>query len=206
MYKRIAAASLLLASTVASAEVYVGVGYQAGSSRVEKNALRNPVVDGRALDLSRSESSAGLRLLAGMTLSDNWAVELAAQRSEVDDSFDQPVSLTQDEDWEASIRSTHITLAPVYIHSLSEKVDLRATAGLLYGDYDIRQSHAYDNDDAPDELISRNAASKSKLGGMVGIGAAYHTPWKFDLIGEVQHQRTGYVSNSSVSVTAAYRF
>lgn len=206
MHKSIVATSLLLASTLASAEIYVGAGLQAGSTRVEKDALRNPVVDGRALDLSKSESSSGLRLLAGVTLNDNWALELTAQRSEVDDSFDQPVTLTQDEDWEASIESTHITLAPVYIHPLGEKLDLRVTAGLLYGDYDIRQTHAYDNDDAPDQLISRSKSSKSKVGGVVGLGATFHTPWKIDLIGEVQHQRTSYVSNTAVSLTAAYRF
>lgn len=205
--KLIAAASLFAMSTAALAEPYLGVGYQAGTSRIEKDSLRYPVVDGRALDQSDHESSGSLRLVAGYRFSDRWALELTAQRPTLETSIEQRVAGTgDDEEWESSVDATHVTLAPVLLHRLSDRVELRATAGLLYGDYSFKRVHALDVDNGPDQVLSREKDSDSKFGAAIGVGAAWTTPWKFDLVGEVTHQRTKLVSNSAVSLTAVYRF
>lgn len=200
-------ASVLAFSTAALSQPYVGIGYQAGAMRVEQDSLRNPVVDGRTLDQSDHESAGSLRLLAGYRFSDSWALELAVQRPTLETSIEERVTGTgDDEEWESSIESTHVTLAPVYLRRLNDRVELRVTAGLLYGDYDIGRKHWIDVDNGPDQLVASASASESKVGGMVGIGAAYQTPWKFEIVGEVQHQRTRVLSNSAASVSAVYRF
>lgn len=205
--KLIAAAGLLAMSTAAFADPYVGIGYQAGSSRIEKDSLRNPVVDGRALDQSGRESSNSARLVAGLRFSDRWALEATAQQPSLETSIEQRVAGTgDDEEWESTVDTTHITLAPVFLHKLSDNVELRATAGLLYGDYSFKRVHALDVDNGPDQTLSRVKDTDSRYGYTVGVGAAYTTPWKFDLVGDVTHQRTKLLSHSAVSLTAVYRF
>lgn len=207
MNKLLIGAGVLAFSTAAMAEPYVGIGYQGGGMRVEQNSLRNPVVDGRTLDQSDHESAGSLRVLAGYRFSDSWALEVAFQRPTLETSIEERVVGTgDDEEWESSIESTHITLAPVYLHRLGERVELRVTAGLLYGDYDIDRTHWVDVDNGPDQLLASTSVSESKVGGVVGIGAAFQTPWKFEVVGEVQHQRTRLLSNSAASLNVVYRF
>lgn len=205
MYKRLIATGLLLSSTAVLAEPYVGIGYQGGAARAEQNALRHPVVDGRAIDASDRDWGGGLKLLAGYRLSDSWAVELSYHETDLEAGFEQRAPM-QDEEWESSIEATHLTLAPVYLHPLRDGLELRATAGLLYGDYDLRQSHVIDVENGPDQLLSRQSRSRSRLGGVVGIGMAVATPWKVELLAEIQHQRTSVLSESSAALSAVYRF
>lgn len=205
--KLIAAAGLLAMSTAAFADPYVGIGYQVGSARVEKDSLRNPVVDGRTLDQSGRESASSARIVAGFRFSDRWALEVTAQQPSLETSIEERVVGTgDDEEWESTVGATHITLAPVYLHRLSDRVELRATAGLLYGDYSFKRTHTLDVDNGPDQDISRVKDTDSKLGATIGVGAAYTTPWQFDLVAEATHQRTNLVSNSALSLTAVYRF
>jgi hypothetical protein len=206
MQKPVVAACLLLTSTLACADVYVGAGYQGASLKVERDALRNPVVDGRALDLSARTWSDGLRLMAGTSLHDNWALELTFQQAGVDDDATVIVDATQEEEWEATVDGFHVTLAPVYLHRLGENLDLRATAGLLYGKYDVRQSHYIDVEDGADQPISRASDSRSRLGGMVGLGLGFRTPWKFELLADAQYQRTSVLAGPAFSLTAVHRF
>lgn len=208
MYRKVITAGLLSVAAVAvSAEPYVGIGYQAGASRVEQDSLRNPVVDGRTLDQSDHESAGSARLLAGYRFNDRWALESTFQRPTLETSIEETdVGTGDDEEWESSIESTHISLAPVYLHRLGERVELRFTAGLLYGDYDLERMHGIDVENGPDQQLSRVTASESKVGGIAGFGAAFTTPWKVELLAEALHQRTKILSNSSVSLSAVYRF
>lgn len=205
--KLIAAAGLFAMSTAALADPYVGIGYQAGTARVERNSLRNPVVDGRTLDQSDHESASSARIVAGLRFSDRWALELTAQRPSLETSIEERVVGTgDDEEWESSVDATHVTLAPVYLHKLSDRVELRATAGLLYGDYSFKRTHTLDVDNGPDQDISRVKDSDSKVGATIGLGVAYTTPWQFDVVAEATHQRTRLLSSSALSLTAVYRF
>lgn len=207
MYRKILTAGLLTVSTVALSGPYVGIGYQAGASRVEQNSLREPVVDGRPVDQSGHESASSPRLLAGYRFNDTWALEFTFQRPTLESSIEERVVETgDDEEWESSIRSAHFTLAPVYQHRLGERTELRLTAGLLYGDYDLKRTHMLDVNNGPDELIARDSASRSKIGGVAGIGISVQTPWKFDVVAEALHQRTQVLSNSTLSLSAVYRF
>jgi hypothetical protein len=207
MYRKIIVTGLLTASTATLAGPYVGVGYQAGASRVEQDSLKNPVVDGRPLDQSGSESSGGGRLLAGYRFNDRWALELSLEQPSLETSIEEPVGSTgDDEEWESSIDASHIALAPVYQHRLAERFELRLSAGVLYGDYDLERSHWIDVDNGPDQLVFSEKDSKSEVGGMVGVGAAWQTPWKFDVLGEVIHQRTSVLSNTGFALSAVYRF
>lgn len=207
MHKRLIAIGLLATTAAtAQAEPYLGIGYQGGASKVENNALRRPVIDGRTLDASGNEWSGGVKLLAGYRLNDSWAVELGLRQAEREASFELRTSPAQDEEWESSIDAIHVTLAPVYVHRLGDGLDLRATAGLVYGDYDIKHLHVLDVENGPDQILSRATSNRSKIGGMVGLGVAVHTPWKLELLAEIQHQRTSILSDSSLAVTAVYRF
>lgn len=205
MQKTLIAAGLALASTTTLAGPYVGLGYQGGSSKVEQRSLRAPAVDGRVLDLSGSEGGSGLTALAGYRFSDTWAMELTWQRAAVDDTFELRQT-GQDEEWEAEVDGQHITLAPVYRLSLGDRAVLRATAGLLYGDYDVERSHVLDIANGPDQTLSRSRDSRSKVGGIVGLGLEYATPWRVDIVAEVRHQRTSVLSFTGAAVSAVYRF
>lgn len=207
MQKKLIAAALFIAAPLAWGGPYVGVGYQAGVSRVERNSLRNPDVDGRTLDQSDHESSSSPRLLAGYRFNDRWALELTVQRPGLETSIEERVEGTgDDEEWESSIDGTHVTLAPVFLHPLGERVELRLTAGLLYGDYDLDRTHSLDVDNGPDQTIARATDSTSKLGAVVGAGVSVRTPWQFDVVAEALHQRTRILSNSTLSLSAVYRF
>lgn len=206
MKKIIATATLLAASTAAFAGPYAGIGYEASHARIERNSLRSPVIDGTALSLPRSEEQGGLKLLAGYQFNDSWALELGFSQAEVERSREVRLDATRDEEWESSIDGRHFTLAPVYLHQLGERLELRATAGLSYGDYDIEQVHRIDVDNGPDQLISRVKDNDSKFGGMVGVGLAYQTPWKVEVLGQLQHQRNSILSSTSASVGLLYRF
>jgi hypothetical protein len=208
MHSKIAIAALVaFAATAAAAEPYVGIGYQAGAARVERNSLRDPVVDGRTLDQSGRESVGSLRLLAGYRFSDRWSVEAALQRPTLETSIEETDAGTgDDEEWESSIRSTHLSLAPVLQHRLSERAELRLSAGLLYGDYKFERSHSLDVENGPDQQFSRVTDNDSKLGAMAGVGVTFRTPWKVEVLGEVLHQRTSLVSDSSVALGLVYRF
>jgi opacity protein-like surface antigen len=209
MHRKIATLTLVaLAATAANAaEPYVGVGYQAGAARVERNSLRYPVIDGRTLDQSGHDSVSSVRVLAGIRFSDRWSLEAAFQQPTLEASFEQDIVGTDDdEEWESSIRSTHVSLAPVFQHRLSARAALRVSAGLLYGDYKLRRTHAIDVDNGPDEVLSRAGDSDSKLGAMAGVGFTLRTPWKVDALAEVLHQRTSVVSDSSVVLGLVYRF
>lgn len=207
MYRKILTVSLLTLSTAAMAEPYVGLGYQVGASRVERDSLRSPVVDGRTLDQSDHESASGLRGLVGYSFNDTWALEFTFQVPTMETTLEERVAGTgDDEEWESSIESTHLTLAPVYQHALSPRLKLRVTAGVLYGDYSLEREHTLDVDDGPDQRLFRSKTSETEWGGVAGIGLAYQTPWKVELLGEVLHQRTKLLSNTGVALTALYRF
>jgi opacity protein-like surface antigen len=207
MYKKFITAGLLTLSSAAMAQPYVGIGYQAGVGRVEQNSLRNPVVDGRTLDQSDRESANSARVLAGLQLNDSWGVELAFQRFTLETSVEERVAGTGDDDeWESSVKSSHISLAPVYTHALGEKLGLRVTAGVLYGDYDFVRTHTLDVDNGPDQNLFRAKNSESEFGGVAGIGLAYQTPWKVQVLAEALHQQTKLISNSTLSLTAVYQF
>lgn len=207
MYRRIVALGLLPFCTAAWSAPYVGIGYQAGASRVEQDSQRQPVVDGRVIDQSGHESTGGLRLLGGYSFNDNWALELGVHRNTLEDGIEERVTGTgDDEEWESSIRSTHITLGPVYLHRFSERTSLRLTAGLLYGDYELKRTHWLDVDNGPDQLLSRATQGDSRLGATAGIGIGIQTPWKFEVLAEALHQRTRLLSNSSLALGVVYRF
>lgn len=207
MYRKIIVTGLLTASTATLAGPYVGIGYQAGASRVEQDSLRDPVVDGRPLDQSDNESSSGGRLLAGYRFNDRWALELSFQQPSLETSIEEPVAGSgDDEEWESSIDASHFALAPVFQHRLAERFELRLSAGLLYGDYDLERSHWIDVDNGPDQLLFSEKDSRSEFGGMAGVGAAWQTPWKFDVLGEVIYQRTKVLSNTAFALSAVYRF
>jgi|SRR5690606_6416090 len=207
MYKKLVTAGLITASSAALSGPYLGIGYEAGATRVEQDSLRNPVVDGRTLDQSDHEYAGGARLLAGFQFSDRWALELTAGRPSLETGIEERIAGTgDDEEWESSVDATHVTLAPVYLHRLSPRTELRFTAGLLVGDYDIRRSHGIDVDNGADQVLARTSASESKLGATIGAGAAFQTPWKFEVLGEVLHQRTRVLAHSAVAVSVLYRF
>lgn len=209
MYSKIATAAILAfaATAATAAEPYVGVGYQAGAARVERNSLRNPVVDGRTLDQSDHESVSSARVLAGLRFSDRWSLEAAFQRPTLETSIEEvDLGTGDDEEWESSIRSTHVSLAPVFQHRLSERAELRLSAGLLYGDYKLRQTHTLDVENGPDQQFSRVTDSESKLGAMAGVGVSFRTPWKVEVLAEALHQRTSVVSDSSLALGLLYRF
>lgn len=209
MHRKIATLALVTftAATAAAAEPYVGVGYQAGAARVERNSLRNPVIDGRTLDQSGHESVNSARVLAGIRFSDRWSLEAAFQQPTLETSFELDIVGTgDDEEWESSIRSTHVSLAPVFQHQLTERTALRLSAGLLYGDYRFTRTHTIDVDNGPDEQLSRARDSDSKVGAMAGVGVTYRTPWKVEVLAEALHQRTSLVSESSVALGLIYRF
>lgn len=210
MHNKIAIAALVAsaaAATAAAAEPYVGIGYQAGAARVERNSLRSPVVDGRTLDQSGHESVRSLRVLAGYRFSDRWSVEAAFQRPTLETSIEErDLGTGNDEEWESSIRSTHVSLAPVFQHRLSDRAELRVSAGLLYGDYQFEHTHWLDVENGPDQQLSRVADSDSKLGAMAGVGVTFRTPWKVEVLAEALHQRTSLVSDSSAALALVYRF
>jgi opacity protein-like surface antigen len=205
MQKKIIAAGLTLASTMAVAGPYVGAGYQAGEAKLEQRDWRSPVVDGQALDLSDSNSSSDFTALLGYRFNDTWALELSWQRAELDDDFEIR-GATQDEEWDASVDGSHFVLSPVYRHALGEKLALRASAGVVYGRYDVSQSHVIDVENGPDQTLSSVSRSESEFGGAVGVGLEYTTPWKLDVIGELKYQRTKVLSNTGVAVNLVYRF
>ena len=205
MHKTLIVAGLALASTATVAGPYAGLGYQGGAAKVEQGALRAPVVDGRTLDLSGSDGHGGLTALAGYRFSDTWSLELSWRRAGVEEGFELRQA-GQDEEWEASVEGSHFTLAPVYRIALGERLALRTTAGLLYGDYDVKQSHSLDVENGPDVTLASAARGRSRFGGSLGVGLEYTTPWKFDVVAEVRHQRTSVLSHTGASVSAVYRF
>ncbi len=207
MYRKIATLTLVAFAASAAAESYVGVGYQAGAARVERNSLRNPVVDGRTLDQSDHESVSSVRVLAGYRFNDRWSLEAAFQQPTLETSIEETdVGTGDDEEWESSVRSTHVSLAPVFQHRLSERAELRLSAGLLYGDYKFTRQHSLDVENGPDQELSRVSDSDSKLGAMAGVGVTFRTPWKVEVLAEALHQRTSVVSDSSVALGLIYRF
>lgn len=207
MYRKIATLTLVAFAASAAAESYVGVGYQAGAARVERNSLRNPVVDGRTLDQSQHESVSSVRVLAGYRFNDRWSLEAAFQQPTLETSIEETdVGTGDDEEWESSVRSTHVSLAPVFQHRLSERAELRLSAGLLYGDYKFTRQHSLDVENGPDQELSRVSDSDSKLGAMAGVGVTFRTPWKVEVLAEALHQRTSVVSDSSVALGLIYRF
>jgi hypothetical protein len=209
MYKTIittaAATGLLLVTAAASAGPYIGLGYQAGQTRIEDKDLRDPVVDGQAIDTD-NKWKASPRALLGYQFNDNWALEFSYSRAGIENSVEDRTDPAQDEEWESEITGNHFTLAPVYLHPLGDLATLRVSAGVVYGDYKVRQLHALDVENGPDVTLSRIRDKESSLGGLVGLGAAFHLPWKIDLVTEVQYQRTKTLSNAGVSATAVYRF
>lgn len=205
MYKTITAAALLLASATAFAGPYAGLGYQAGVSHVEDGDLRDPLIDGQLIP-SDDKWSGSPRLLAGFQFNDNWALEFSFARPGLEDGVETRLDATQDEEWELDIDASQFALAPVYLRPLGKLATLRVTAGLLYGDYDIRRTHDIDVEDGADVRVSRSKDSDSAVGGLAGIGAAFHLPWKIDLVTEAQYQRTRVLSNTVFSAMAVYRF
>lgn len=201
----LAATGLMLVSASSWAEPYLGLGYQAGLNRIEDKDLRDPVVDGQAIDSDDSWKGSP-KVLAGYRLNDNWALEFTYSRGGIEDNFEQRIDATQDEEWESQLDANHFTVAPVYLHPLNNFATLRFTAGAVYGDYTLKQQHGIDVDDAPDVSLSRTKSSDTAWGGLVGVGAAFHLPWKIDLVTGLQYQRTRLLSEASASVTAVYRF
>ncbi len=200
------AASLLIAASSAQAETYIGIGYQFSQLSVEDDDLSRPLVDGRSIDLSDSDSDDNFKLLVGYNFNANWGLELSFYQLEISNSDEVVLSATEEEEWEASVEGSHFALAPVYTHEFNEEFGVRATAGIVYGDYDVEQSHSIDVENGPDRPISRSSGSESGFGGMVGVGVVYRAPWNIDLLAEYQYSQTKIVSNSAFSLSAAYRF
>jgi accessory colonization factor AcfA len=156
--------------------------------------------------LSDSDSDDNFKLLVGYNFNANWGLELSFYQLEISNSDEVVLSATEEEEWEASVEGNHFALAPVYTHEVSDKFGVRATAGIVYGDYDVEQSHSIDVENGPDRPVSRSSGSESEFGGMVGVGVIYRAPWNIDVLAEYQYSQTKVVSNSAFSVSAAYRF
>jgi opacity protein-like surface antigen len=200
------AASLLIAASSTHAETYIGVGYQFSQLSVEDDDLSRPLIDGRSVDLSDSESDDNFKLLVGYNFNANWGLELSFYQLEISNSDERLLTATEEEEWEASVEGNHFALAPVYTYEVRDNFGVRATAGIVYGDYDVEQSHSIDVENGPDRPISRSSGSESEFGGMVGVGVVYRAPWNIDLLAEYQYSQTKIVSNSAFSLSAAYRF
>lgn len=205
MKKSLIAASLFVAATAAHAGPYVGLGIQGTSAKLESSSLRDPVVDGEALDLSGSHEKVGVRLLGGYSFSDTWALELGFQQMKIEDSIEVR-DVGQDEEWEAEVDGMLLTLAPVYSLRLNDSTALRLTAGLVYGDHDIKQSHGIDVENGPDQELSSAKDGKSRFGGLAGIGVTYRTPWKVEVLADAQYLRSSVVSGPSMTLGVLYRF
>lgn len=205
MKKSLVATSLLVAATAAHAGPYVGLGIQGTSSKVEASSLRAPVVDGETLDLTGNHENGGMRLLAGYSFSDTWALEFGFQRMEIEEAIEVP-GVDEDEEWDAEVEGTLLTLAPVYSLSLNDRTALRLTAGLAYGDYDIRQTHAIDVENGPDQTISSSRDSRKRIGALAGIGATFRTPWKVEVLADAQYLRTSVTSGAFLTLGVLYRF
>ncbi len=200
------AAGLLIAASSAHAEAYIGVGYQFSQLSVEDDDLSRPLVDGRSIDLSDSDSDDNFKLLVGYSFDANWGLELSFYQLEISNGDEEILNATEEEEWEASVEGNHFALAPVYTHELNDTFGVRATAGIVYGDYDVGRSHSIDVENGPDRPISRSSGSETGFGGMVGVGVLYRAPWNIEVLAEYQYSQTKIVSNSALSLSAAYRF
>ncbi|CAK1785638.1 Accessory colonization factor AcfA [Vibrio crassostreae] len=192
---------------------YIGLEYGFGSTRhdTQSNFTSSPVT------LEPSNEDGILSGFVGYSLTPSWAIEFGYSQFELDDDrslfvkFDPATDIKTEEEWDAKIKATQFTLAPVYTYTLSEKWQAKFKVGLTYTQYDESGSHylEHENEITDVETITPKSSysnSSNEIGGLASVGAEYEVYPQFTIGANVKYQFDSFANTASFNIGSTYYF
>ncbi len=205
MKKSLIALITLFSSSVL-AEGYVGAALQYQNANIGDNNYKQAQVGGENLDLTKDDAGSSARLFAGYRLTNNFGVELGYSDFSLDAGKEVIISATQDEEWDAEFNLRQLDLQLTYFYPLSEKLTLKAGAGVIHHDAEFETSHKLDNEDAADQYLTQGKNSDSKLGFTGSLNLHYNVWQQVDAIVGVQYSNSSLADSTAAFAGLAYRF
>lgn len=199
------ALSVLFSSSVL-ANAYTGAALQYQKSDIGDNNYQQVQVAGENLDLAADDSSTSVRLFAGYKLANNLGVELGYSDFSFDAGKEVMISATQDEEWDAEFNVKQLDLQLTYFYPLTEKISLKAGAGLVHHSADFDYSYKLDNEDAADQYLAQGSDSESKIGLTASLNVSYKLWQQLDAIVGLQYSNSSIADNTAAYAGLVYHF
>lgn len=199
-------ALITLFSSSVMAEGYVGAALQYQDANIGDKNYQQVLVSGENLDVAADSAGSSVRLFVGYRLANNFGVELGYSDFSLEADKEVIVSAMQEEEWEAEFSVNQLDLQLTYFYPLSEKLTLKAGAGVIHHDADFGYSHKFDNEDAADEYLQQGSASERKFGFTGSLNLQYNLWQQIDTVIGVQHSNSSLADNTAVYAGLTYRF
>ncbi|WP_390242639.1 AcfA family outer membrane beta-barrel protein [Vibrio sp. R78045] len=214
--KKILLAALIISPLPAMATPYVGVEYGYGS--VNHDFEPQFAADNMALNPDLDDGIA--TAFVGYAFNESWALELGYSQYELDDSRSNDLGIVsvdgkdywQEMDWDSSIKTKQISLAPVYTYAMDDKWSVKFKAGVTYTQYQSKAGKYEElelliNDDVEiNNMLSHHSQSTNEWGGMIAFGTEYEVLPQLSIGANVKYQADSYANTASFNVSTAYYF
>ena len=205
--KKILLAPLFVIAPALSAAPYVGLQYGVASV----NHDFSTTFKSDAVTLTPDSSSSFIGGFVGYR-ADNLGLELSYKKLSGDDSHNQQLSTTEENEWDATYDASQISLKPVLFMPLTEQLTLKTGLGVSYTQYDYSAAGTYekeipgDDNDIETPLAGGDHSSESAFGATASIGLDYALQQHLNLGLAAEYTVDSVASNSAIMVSASYQF
>lgn len=205
MNKTIVTLFTLFSSSVL-ADSYIGATLQYQDANPGKKEYEQVQVAGERLDLAADSAGSSARLFAGYRFANNFGLELGYSDFSLEAGKEVVISATEDLEWDAEFDVKQFDVQVTYFYPLSEKLTLKAGAGVAHHATDFSFSHKRDLENAADEYLATGASSENKLGFTASLSLNYNIWQQLDAVVGLQYSNSSLADNSAASAGVIYRF
>ena len=204
--KKLIAVSIVLFSSSALAEGYIGAAAEYQSTNIGDATYKQVQVVGETLNLVGDDSDSNIRIYGGYRFSNRWGVELGYTDFAFEAGKEVVISALQEEEWDAEFQVKQFDLQVTYLYPFSDKLSIKAAAGVVHHDTDFEYSYKIDNENAPDDYLVRENGSESKMGFTGSVNLSYNVWQNFDAIVGVKYSSSSLADSTAPFAGLEYRF
>ncbi|OBU43293.1 peptide ABC transporter permease [Photobacterium phosphoreum] len=209
---------LLLPLALLCSPVFAGpyVGLEVGAASINHDFSTHFVADAKTVTPSNSSTTFGG--FVGYR-SNNIGIELGYKQFELEGSTSQHLPLvnnnsyTHEREWEADINVKQFIVKPVYFYALTEKVQLKAGAGITYTQYDYSSSSQDEYENILNDDLEFNkprlggeSENNSEFGVIASIGIDYNVYRNINIGAAMEYYVDSTANGGNVTVNTTYFF
>ncbi|MBR7888459.1 outer membrane beta-barrel protein [Marinomonas sp. A79] len=205
MKKNLIAISIFSCCSTVYAQPYIGVELFKASTSTDKSEYENITVDGQNLSLG-DDSEGGNRLLIGYQFDNRFGVELGYTHFGREAERERQLSYLQEEEWNADLDIEQLELLLTYTLLITTDLHLQLAGGMVWHKADLDYSHQYDNENAPDQILSSGGSSDKAQGVSARLALQYNVYKSFAFTGGYQYSTSELIDSSALFAGVHYQF